>query len=97
RNVTGVQTCALPIYGAPPALIGRVPRVEPLEQGRHRGESRLRLLAVLDVERAVGDVPEIGEELCGHCRPAVLDVDAQRAIGVEQIGRASCRAGGGEG
>src|SRR5207249_7374306 len=41
RNVTGVQTCALPIYGQPAAVhVTHVPELVPAYPGRHRSLER---------------------------------------------------------
>src|SRR5699024_11378035 len=82
RNVTGVQTCALPIYAAERrAQVAHVVGVEP----DHAGLDGLgKVVCPLQV---VG--PDVG-------RQAVFDVVGQRQrLGFGEIGRASCRDRGG--
>src|SRR5207249_5792171 len=96
RNVTGVQTCALPIW-QPDALTARLTLAAALVAKQDWAAARVELEHVLSVQ------PDLGQAhySLGVVRYARGDLDG--AIEEFQIGRASCRGrvwssrGGGRG
>src|SRR5699024_12206396 len=88
RNVTGVQTCALPICTPPTGEDAR-PAYDPVgidavdtdALATEFGGEQTHLVGLVRLDRGVGDV-------VGSCKNRVLGGD------VDEIGRASCREGG---
>src|SRR5699024_11378884 len=90
RNVSGVQTCALPIFFLQQREIGV----------RNREVVLANVAALREDLRQVGQSVLL-EEAFGELRlfalgPQLVDLGG-RIVGIFQIGRASCRVSGGRG
>src|SRR5699024_12045410 len=87
RNVTGVQTCALPISSDTPSLTGK----KAIITGAGKGIGRATALALAKEGVSLGLLARTEEDL-KKVADEVNDSGVQVAIATaDEIGRASCR------
>src|SRR5207249_8892132 len=91
RNVTGVQTCALPIWAGPGDLFVAVAGIH-VDGHNYLGEAVAGGAAAVAIERGVDIPPGIPVLRMPATRIGLAELSAE--FHGRQIGRASCREGG---